>query len=86
MEAPEAAGMEFSTVPHILGVPRYLYRTCVTAAGKMAKATLKGDAAAAFEHELWLWFFAGILKQRVQDSRSPGKKDKLRIAEQQRPY
>jgi hypothetical protein len=26
-----------------------------------------------FEHELWLWFFAGIVRQRFADSR-PGQR------------
>jgi glycosyltransferase involved in cell wall biosynthesis len=85
MEAPEAAGMDVSKVPHILGVPRYLYRTCINAAGKMARATLQRDVLGAFEHELWLWFFAGILKQRFKEHRRPSGLQQIRSAEPKRP-
>jgi hypothetical protein len=33
----------------------------------MIKAAARRDAVAAFEYELWLWFFAGIVKQRWKD-------------------
>lgn len=69
MEAPEQTTLDFSTVPHIAGVPRYLYRKALAHAASWAHATLKRDARAAFEHETWLCFFAGILRQRWKDSR-----------------
>lgn len=68
--APDESTLDFSTVPHILGVPRYMYRSVLlkslfgTIAGR-----LKRDPVAAFEHELWLCFFAGVLKQRLTDPR-----------------
>ena len=34
---------------------------------RRARTMLRGDAVAAFEHELWLWFFAGIVRQRWTD-------------------
>ncbi|HEY6329784.1 MAG TPA: glycosyltransferase [Blastocatellia bacterium] len=80
MEAPEAAGMDFSQVPHIFGVPRYLYRTCLKAIFDMATAGIRGDRAAAFEHELWVWFFAGIVKQRLNDRRHMNKPGKMPLA------
>ncbi|HUK89122.1 MAG TPA: hypothetical protein VLZ81_01895, partial [Blastocatellia bacterium] len=82
MEAPEATGMDFSHVPHVFGVPRYLYRTGFNAAMCMAKETIKGDQAAAFEHELWLWFFAGIFKQRMKDKGRGTGSGKVRVAVQ----
>jgi len=68
MEAPEATGTDFSKVAHIAGTPRYLYRTFASSALQMARGYLKQDATGAFEHELWLWFFAGIISQRWKDS------------------
>lgn len=68
MEAPERTAMDFSKVPHIFGVPRYLYRRAVTYAFDWLRAIVKRDAVAAFEHEVWLWFFAGILRQRWKDA------------------
>ncbi len=67
MEAPERTTIDFHTVPHILGVPRYLYRRAIASAVATVRAAVRGDAVAAFEEELWLWFFAGILAQRWKD-------------------
>jgi glucosyl-dolichyl phosphate glucuronosyltransferase len=69
MEAPEQATLDFSTVPHIFGVPRYLYRKALAAAAGWMRMTLRGRGLEAFEHETWLWFFAGIVRQRWADSR-----------------
>jgi glucosyl-dolichyl phosphate glucuronosyltransferase len=65
MEAPERTTIDFRTVPHVFGVPRYLYRKALGSVVASVRATLKRDAVAAFEHELWVWFFAGILRQRA---------------------
>ena len=69
MESPEATRHDYSKVPHIAGVPRYLYRTCARSFVRMLKAAAGSDPVARFENELWLWFFAGIVKQRWQDRR-----------------
>ena len=67
MESPESTALDFSTVPHIVGVPRYLFRTGVMKFFSIWKALARGDAIARFEDELWLWFFAGIIRQRWKD-------------------
>src|SRR6185503_13917953 len=67
MEAPEQSTLDYSKVPHIAGVPRYMYRSCLRMMKDMLKAGLRGDRVATFENELWLWFFAGIVKQRFKD-------------------
>lgn len=72
MEAPEQTTLDFATVPHIAGVPRYLYRRAAGNFVGMLRASLRRDAIAAFDHEVWLWFFAGIVKQRWKDSRAAG--------------
>jgi glycosyltransferase involved in cell wall biosynthesis len=69
MEAPEQTVLDFSKVPHIAGVPRYLYRRALSTLAAWAAATARRDPLAAFDHEVWLWFFAGILKQRWTDTR-----------------
>jgi len=66
MEAPERTALDFRTVPHVLGVPRYLYRQALASLAASLRAAVRRDAVAAFEHELWVWFFAGILRQRVR--------------------
>jgi GT2 family glycosyltransferase len=69
MEAPERTSLDFRKVPHLLGVPRYLYRKALASLWQSIAARLRGDALAAFDHELWLWFFAGIVRQRWHDRR-----------------
>jgi glucosyl-dolichyl phosphate glucuronosyltransferase len=69
MEKPEQTTLDFATVPHVAGVPRYLFRSALRAAGDVVTATLRGDDATAFERELWLWSFGGIVRQRWQDRR-----------------
>jgi glucosyl-dolichyl phosphate glucuronosyltransferase len=69
MEAPERATLDFRTVPHFGGVPRYLFRKAARHATGWARASVRRNAIASFEHELWMCFFAGILKQRWKDHR-----------------
>jgi glycosyltransferase involved in cell wall biosynthesis len=64
MDSPDDSRLDFSKVPQIAGVPRFMYRTLARHAVNLASARLRGDSVAAFEHELWLCFFAGIAKQR----------------------
>ena len=70
MEAPEQTTLDFARVPHVFGVPRYLYRKAAVAARNWLRDTLRGRGVEAFEHELWLCFFAGIVRQRFVDSRA----------------
>jgi glycosyltransferase involved in cell wall biosynthesis len=67
MESPERTTLDFSKVPHIAGVPRYLFRTCADQFFSMCSAFVRRQDIARFEHELWIWFFAGILRQRWKD-------------------
>lgn len=71
MEAPERAPLDWSMVPHIIGVPRYLWRKALVSIGRWARAAVRRDGVAAFEQELWVWFFAGIVVQRWKDRRAP---------------
>lgn len=64
MEAPERTTIDFGTVPHVAGVPRYLYRTALSKVAGAVRGTLSGDRIAAFDDELWVWFFAGIVAER----------------------
>ncbi len=67
MQAPEETTLDFSKVRMILGVPRYMYRSCMESAIAMAKERLRGKPVAAFEREMELWFFLGVLRQRWRD-------------------
>jgi glycosyltransferase involved in cell wall biosynthesis len=69
MEAPERTTIDFRTAPHVLGVPRYLYRKALSSAWSSIAAALRRDTTAAFDHELWVWFFAGVFAERWKDRR-----------------
>jgi len=64
MDSPDNSRLDFSRVPQIAGVPRYMYRTLAAHAKDWVLGRLRRDGVAAFEHELWLCFFAGIARQR----------------------
>jgi len=68
MENPEDTAIDFTTVPHIAGVPRYMYRSALKAVARSVAAGVRRDPIAHFEYELWGWFFAGIARQRWGDS------------------
>jgi GT2 family glycosyltransferase len=70
MEAPEQTQLDFTTVPHVLGTPRYLYGKAARAVTRWFRATLRRDRVIAFEQELWICFFAGIVRQRWHDVRA----------------
>lgn len=71
MESPQETRLDFSRVAHIAGTPRYLYRIALNHLLGLIRSTFGGDAVRAFEHELWLCMFAGILRQRWRDRRQP---------------
>jgi glycosyltransferase involved in cell wall biosynthesis len=67
MEKPEQSSLDFTRVPHVAGVPRYMFRSALVALKHAVAAAAKGDPVGSFERELWLWFFAGVVKQRWKD-------------------
>ena len=71
MESPQETRIDFSRVPHVAGVPRYLYRILLRHARQCAAQAMRRNPAAAFEHEMWLWMFAGIMRQRWRDRHTP---------------
>jgi glucosyl-dolichyl phosphate glucuronosyltransferase len=71
MQAPESTELDFSRVPHILGVPRFFYRKAPSELARAIVSRWRGDAAVSFDAELWLFFFAGVMRQRWQDRKLP---------------
>jgi hypothetical protein len=55
-----------------------MFRSAAAAVHDAIVAGLKRDPVSSFERELWLWFFAGVVKQRWRDRQT-------RIAPQPRP-
>ena len=79
MESPDDSELDFSKVPHIAGVPRYLYRRPLQSFLKMVRETARRDVVTSFEHELKLWFYAGVFKQRWKNR---GVGSHLRLGQQ----
>jgi glucosyl-dolichyl phosphate glucuronosyltransferase len=71
MVSPEESTLDFSKVPHIMGMPRYLYREALRSARDVLKSKLTGKEAAGFDSELWLCFFFGMWRQRWKDRHMP---------------
>src|SRR5688572_8485615 len=71
MESPQETYVDFSLARHVLGTPRYLYRTALRHTVALASALVRRNAPRAFEHELWLCMFAGIVHQRWRDRHQP---------------
>jgi GT2 family glycosyltransferase len=71
MEKPEESSLDFASIPHVGGVPRYLFRSAAVAAAQALRAAARRDAVVSFDRELWLCAFAGIVKQRWRDRRRP---------------
>jgi len=71
MESPEQSQLDFAQVKHVFGIPRYLFRNALVAVRDVVLATLRRDRVNAFERELWLWMFAGIVRQRLKDRKQP---------------
>jgi glucosyl-dolichyl phosphate glucuronosyltransferase len=71
MEAPDDSRLDFTRVPHFVGVPRYMFRAALETAGRWIRHTTARNTAAAFDDELWMWFFMGVLRQRWTDRHRP---------------
>lgn len=71
MESPQRTTHDFSAIPHVAGVPRYLYRTALSTLRATIAARLRRREVEAFERELLLWMYAGIVRQRWKDRRTP---------------
>jgi hypothetical protein len=71
MQAPEDTTLDYSRVPHILGVPRFFYRQAVQELVRAVACAWKNDRVASFDAELFLWFFAGVIHQRWRDRALP---------------
>jgi glycosyltransferase involved in cell wall biosynthesis len=71
MQSPESTDVDFSRVPHVLGVPRFFYRKIGREIVRMIRDRWRGDPVSSFDAELWLFFFAGVIRQRWRDRKLP---------------
>jgi hypothetical protein len=63
-------GLDLRKVPHLLGVPRFMYGSLVRDLGSMLMERLRGHAAAAFRHEMMVMFFGGYFLARWNERRA----------------
>ncbi len=71
MEEPESQAPPHAGGRCLGGVPLHLLWKAVHSQGALAWHTIRGRKATALEDELWLWFFAGIVRRRWADRRLP---------------
>jgi glucosyl-dolichyl phosphate glucuronosyltransferase len=71
MEEPELEQPPHAGGRMVGGVPVHLLRKALRSARSFAWHTLNRDVPLAFEYELWLCFFAGVVRQRWSDRRLP---------------
>jgi len=71
MEEPELERPPYAGDRQVGGVPLHLIRKALRSTLSLMWQTLKGNVAAAFEYELWLCFFAGVVRQRWADRHLP---------------
>jgi glucosyl-dolichyl phosphate glucuronosyltransferase len=71
MESPQETRLDFTAVPHWLGIPRYMYRTAAASLWRALLLRLKGQPVAAFDRELYVWMFFGVVRQRWTDRKTP---------------
>ena len=64
VEEPES-GTTDGRERHLMGLPVSLYAKALRSARSLAWRSITGDAT-AFEYELWLCFFAGLLRESVR--------------------
>jgi glycosyltransferase involved in cell wall biosynthesis len=67
MEEPELKHSPHSAQRRLGGVPSHLVRKAMRSIRSLVWHTLKGHGDTAFQHELWLCFFSGVVRQRWVD-------------------
>jgi glycosyltransferase involved in cell wall biosynthesis len=71
MEEPELERPPHIVERQVAGVPVHLLRKAARTLRGFAWHTLQGNRETAFEYELWMCFFAGVVRQRWNDRHLP---------------
>ena len=71
MEEPELENPPYAGDRQIAGVPVHLVWKAFRTIRSLVWRSLRGEVSLAFEHELWLCFFAGVVRQRFVDRQLP---------------
>ena len=86
MQSPESTDLDFSEVPHVLGVPRFFFGKVPREIRRMVDRAWRGESAASFDAELWLWFFSGVVRQRWADRKLPRPARDARVRQSERSW
>jgi len=76
MQPVTELGIDLRDTPHVLGLPRYMYRTVLDDVAGLMLNAVRGRTAEAFRHEMMLAFFAGYARARWSPARAltaPGR-------------
>jgi glycosyltransferase involved in cell wall biosynthesis len=71
LEEPELEHPPYAGEPQFAGVPLHLFGKALRTVRSLVWHALLRDVRLAFEHELWLCFFAGVVRQRWLDRHLP---------------
>jgi glucosyl-dolichyl phosphate glucuronosyltransferase len=63
LDWPEERVIDVARVPHVAGVPRYLYRSVLRSGLGYLKGVARRDSHTILDEEMQLWFYAGIFAQ-----------------------
>jgi glycosyltransferase involved in cell wall biosynthesis len=63
-------GVDLTRTPHLLGVPRYMFRALLQDAVGMVRERLRGRQEAAFRHQMMVAYFAGYFWARWRERRA----------------
>jgi GT2 family glycosyltransferase len=70
MESPEKSLVDPAKARQILGVPPYMFGRALRSLAGWLFDTLRRRRIDAFEHQTWLCFFVGVVRQRLKDVRA----------------
>ena len=73
LQSPEGSRDQCTDAPHVCGIPRTMCRTAARHAAAAITSRLRRASADAFEHDLWLCMFAGIVRRRWLDRQQPAE-------------
>jgi len=79
LEEPERRQYD-RPLPHFFGVPRGLWSKALVSLRSYAWRLLRGEATRAFQYELWLCFFAGLVVQCTRERRAGFRDERLLTA------
>jgi glycosyltransferase involved in cell wall biosynthesis len=70
MQPVTELGVDLTRTPHLLGVPRYMYRALLQDGVGMVRERLRGRREASFRHQMMVAYFAGYFWARWRERRA----------------